>query len=423
MEEVAKIATSLIAIDAKLKSTETALSTHKHKFADLLEKPTTLGGYGITDGMTATEVAAAIQQAISDLVNGSGAALDTLKELADALGNDPQFATTVGKALGLRVRVDDAQSFTLAQKAQGRSNLDALGTVDKGKAGGVASLDGSGKVPSAQLPAMDYLALGGGTLTGPLILRAPGNKVLRFVREDGTRAAAIYANADGSPGFNIAVDDATGGGTKTFVFDVSGGLSVPASLTVAANIYIGASGQIASDGNIKGTRWGAGGVWLFDYLNSGNTRLGAFAFPRRWDGAAVQFQWAGQSGQPAWVWGGNGDGTVYQVWNPSNFSVNYANSANWANGASYADRIGSGGWTLADIQGQLNWRVTDTRFAGYVQRAAAGTANMYQEFDSGYVCTGYRFQTISGQPAVSGLSTRQLQIHIPNVGWRAFGGW
>lgn len=421
MEEVAKIATSLIAIDAKLKSTETALSTHKHKFADLLEKPTTLGGYGITDGMTATEVAAAIQQAISDLVNGSGAALDTLKELADALGNDPEFATTVGKALGLRVRVDDAQSFTLAQKKQGRANLDALGTVDKGKADGVASLDGSGKVPSAQLPAMDYLPLAGGTLTGPLILRAPGNKVLRFVREDGTRAAAIYANADASPGFNIAVDDASGGGTKTFVFDVSGGLSVPASLAVAANIYIGASGQIASDGNIKGTRWGAGGGWLFDYLNSYNTRLGANAFPRRSDGLPIQFQWSGQPGQPTWLWGGtgtDGDNGIYRVWNPSNFSVNYANSANYANNAGQV-----GGWNLDTIRGEINWRVSDTRFAGYVARASAGTANLYQEFDSGYVCTGYRFNSISGQGAVTGLSTRQLQIHIPNVGWRAFGGW
>lgn len=166
INEVAKIATSLIAIDAKFKLTETALSTHKHSFADLLDRPTTLDGYGITDGMTATEVAAAIQQAVSDLVNGSGAALDTLKELADALGNDPQFATTVSNALALRIRVDAAQSFNLAQKAQGRSNLDALGTVDKGKADGVASLDGGGKVPVGQLPALTTTATVGAAIAG-----------------------------------------------------------------------------------------------------------------------------------------------------------------------------------------------------------------------------------------------------------------
>ena len=38
------------------------------------------------------------------------------------------------------------------------------------------------------------------------------------------------------------------------------------------------------------------------------------------------FNWSGQSGQPTWLWGSN-DGINYYVWNPSNFKVNYANSA------------------------------------------------------------------------------------------------
>lgn len=46
MNEVAKIATSFTAIDAKIKAFETSFSNHKHKFAELEEKPTTLGGYG-----------------------------------------------------------------------------------------------------------------------------------------------------------------------------------------------------------------------------------------------------------------------------------------------------------------------------------------------------------------------------------------
>lgn len=36
-----------------------------------------------------------VDQAISDLIDGSGEALDTLKELADALNNDPNFATNI----------------------------------------------------------------------------------------------------------------------------------------------------------------------------------------------------------------------------------------------------------------------------------------------------------------------------------------
>ena len=40
----------------------------------------------------------------------------------------------------------------------------------------------------------------------------------------------------------------------------------------------------------------------------------------------MQFNWSGQNGQPTWLWGGN-DGTNMYVYNPSNFSVNYANNA------------------------------------------------------------------------------------------------
>jgi hypothetical protein len=34
----------------------------------------------------------------------------------------------------------------------------------------------------------------------------------------------------------------------------------------------------------------------------------------------MTFNWAGQSGQPSWLWGSN-DGVNIYVWNPSNFSV------------------------------------------------------------------------------------------------------
>lgn len=40
----------------------------------------------------------------------------------------------------------------------------------------------------------------------------------------------------------------------------------------------------------------------------------------------MRFYWDGQSGQPQWLWGSN-DGVNIRVWSPSNFSVNYANSA------------------------------------------------------------------------------------------------
>lgn len=46
----------------------------------------------------------------------------------------------------------------------------------------------------------------------------------------------------------------------------------------------------------------------------------------RADGGVATFKWFGQSGQPAWVWGGN-DYNSYYAYNPSSFRVAYASSA------------------------------------------------------------------------------------------------
>lgn len=62
-------------------------------------KPTTRDGYKLSDVFTKTETGTAIQDAVAAIVASSPAALDTLKELADALGNDPNFATTITNAL------------------------------------------------------------------------------------------------------------------------------------------------------------------------------------------------------------------------------------------------------------------------------------------------------------------------------------
>lgn len=59
----------------------------------------------------------------SDLVNGASAALDTLSELATALGNDASFATTIATQMGNRVRYDAAQTLDTAQKLQACTNL------------------------------------------------------------------------------------------------------------------------------------------------------------------------------------------------------------------------------------------------------------------------------------------------------------
>jgi hypothetical protein len=73
--------------------------------------------------------------AVRDEILGSGvpAALDTLDELAAALGDDANFAATVTTGLANRVRVDTAtQGLTLTQQNNARNNIDVYSTADIG---------------------------------------------------------------------------------------------------------------------------------------------------------------------------------------------------------------------------------------------------------------------------------------------------
>lgn len=61
------------------------------------------------------------------------------------------------------------------------------------------------------------------------------------------------------------------------------------------------------------------------------------------DGGATVWNWQGLGGQPQWLWGGD-DGESMYVYNPSNFSVGYAKSANYADSAGSAPANGGTSW-------------------------------------------------------------------------------
>lgn len=71
----------------------------------------------------ATSITAAKLAVKNEILDGAGEALDTLKELAAALGNDPNFATTIATELGNRVRFDAVQTLTEPQKKQACENI------------------------------------------------------------------------------------------------------------------------------------------------------------------------------------------------------------------------------------------------------------------------------------------------------------
>lgn len=85
-----------------------------------------------TQTYSITKIRDTINTAIGNLTSGAPAALDTLDELAAALGDDANFAATITTALGNRLRVDAAQTLNATQKAQGLTNLGAVAAADIG---------------------------------------------------------------------------------------------------------------------------------------------------------------------------------------------------------------------------------------------------------------------------------------------------
>lgn len=113
--------TSLVAALNELKSTLTSL--------DLTSV--------INDGVTAADstyssnkIENLVSTSLAALVDSAPTTLDTLNELAAALQDNPNFATDIATALGNRVRVDSAQTFTAPEQAQGRSNIGAASASD-----------------------------------------------------------------------------------------------------------------------------------------------------------------------------------------------------------------------------------------------------------------------------------------------------
>lgn len=101
--------------------------------------PTELSLYNNdTNYQNDVQVGQAIQTAINDLINGAGAQLDTLKELADALNNDANFATTVTNLINAKYTKPEGgiPKSDLAQEVQ-----TSLGKADTALQPGDADLN------------------------------------------------------------------------------------------------------------------------------------------------------------------------------------------------------------------------------------------------------------------------------------------
>ncbi len=134
-------------------------------------------------------------------------------------------------------------------------------------------------------------------------------------------------------------------GITASVFAWTGPTAAPPSGNTAAPINVSATSQVKSGGfwassvgSDNGFCIGSSCITAWPANNTSPSWASITGKPYPVNGQT--WNWSGQGGQPAWLWGSN-DGTNMYVWNPSNFSVNYANSANYANSTNYANSAGN----------------------------------------------------------------------------------
>lgn len=166
---------------------------------------------------------AQLDAAVASLVDNAPEALDTLHELAAALGNDPNFATTVSTQIGQRALIDGAPSQynTLGKLVTALQNHELGGSTDASLLEGsltdqveltnavsyYANLDwgGEGTPPLAEDPMPLSLALGAGiTAYGQIVFI--GQILENILDSNGNLAPHTHDASDISGDFTDAVD-------------------------------------------------------------------------------------------------------------------------------------------------------------------------------------------------------------------------
>jgi peptidoglycan/xylan/chitin deacetylase (PgdA/CDA1 family) len=201
---------------------------------------TSTGEFKVGDGTTAwnslpvfattTNITAAVNAAVSGLVNGAPGALDTLKELADALGDDANFAATVTSALAAKAPLA-SPTFTgtvagITKAHVGLGNAD--NTSDAAKPVSTAQAAADTAVATAATAALNTQVVSDVPKllrpTTPTPTRFPvGSKLLQAFQSGhgwGLRSGSTGAVADDTTNFTEGTqsfDFTAATGTTTFV--------------------------------------------------------------------------------------------------------------------------------------------------------------------------------------------------------------
>ena len=114
-------------------------------YSDLTTTPTSIAGYGITNVYTKTETDSAVSTAVSNLIGDAPAVLDTLSELADAIGDDANFLTTLNDNVALKANTADLATVATSGSYADLANQPDIADLDDAQgllaAGGISEDD------------------------------------------------------------------------------------------------------------------------------------------------------------------------------------------------------------------------------------------------------------------------------------------
>lgn len=336
--------------------------------------------------------------------NGSGGLTKVTAASFDGKATNAGTADSATTSNGVKDYNDGNRTIKIGYAGAGlnTSNLTHIaGYTDNG----TKIKDVSKDVLTSWIGLGNYLPLSGGLVTGQIKKNTGGSWI-------GDRDRAVVRShypGDWSYGAVAAMATKNGfwtmgnlGGNESLIFNYSPDSNYSAGKNETSQVYLPAqAGTIITSATI-----GSQTVNRAKYLAN--------------DAAYMRMHWSGQGGQPTWLWGGNDASNMY-VWNPSNFSVNYANSA--GNGVTASGKTGAGIYYVRFGNGtQMCWGF-------YKESDHSGSTSFPVAFNNSQYSISLTVTVSSNNaPYITGRSTTSFSYarhgtSYNDVQWIAVGTW
>jgi hypothetical protein len=189
-------------------------------------------------------VAGVVATAVANLVNSSPATLDTLKELSDAIGSDPNFATTMATALAGKLGVNDT-----AKNAEKVNNLTVETAVPANAVFTDTTYSNATTTTAGLMSATDKTKLNGiasgaqvNSVTG---VKGNSESSYRTGNVNITKANIGLGNVDNTADNEKSVAYAANAGDASTVSGFTVGKSVPANAVFTDTTYSNATTSVA----------------------------------------------------------------------------------------------------------------------------------------------------------------------------------